>query len=698
MVQHRDEPGWHGLADWTYLMLKRLLILAALLLPVAALAQSSVYQNWCQTGAQTVTTQGLQSVNQVQGSFPSCTVTVYQHGTVTLSTLKAVDCSTPISNPFTANTNGQFAFCAASPYDIVMSGVGMPNTTLTGVGSGNFPWIDAANFPGGDIGAQINAASATCIAGSPCHIVIPMLGQQTFTTGIIYVPSMTLECSSSGAAAEQTGGSAVPTLLKYTGSGTAIDFNGVSQPVLRNCSLDMSGSSGSAVGVSETGSSPVVDGNYFVGGPVGTKVVHIGVSDGAQLTNNTAMEFLGSGVYLDHDIDTHLVNNLFYGARPGGISNTTSVSLTIDSGASGIHINNFDGGSSGLHGLWVKNDIPHGSGFPPPAYIFIDDLISDCPYGDAWLFDATLSVYSIFVTATNSWPSGAGINCDGTSTIRSVAQGIHISGGSNYKFKGMIIRANAYNGILVDNGIVQDVAVTDSEITGNNVANDSDSHGVYASQFLSGLLVSGNTITNAYQTLPNGNQRYAVKIGGNGTDIRLTNNDVNGNVTGAFSYPVQFGIIASGNTDGNTAVDTVLGGNVGSSVVAQNGMSPWVIPQFGTTAGFLMGHTNNIFWDGTAFHLRTDTAQNGGFGWLGPEDGTGGFYSVPTNGTPASDQTISAGSLASHKLIGFSSTGLSLPLAPSVESVLCTTATTRLLGHCTVTPSGTPPTCGCTAP
>ena len=46
----------------------------------------------------------MQSVNTLQGIIPSCTVTVYLTGTSTLATIYSNVSSTPLSNPFTANT------------------------------------------------------------------------------------------------------------------------------------------------------------------------------------------------------------------------------------------------------------------------------------------------------------------------------------------------------------------------------------------------------------------------------------------------------------------------------------------------------------------------------------------------------------------------------------------------------------------
>lgn len=100
---------------------------------IACLSGWSVRANesargWCEAGAQVVITSGLTSTTQVQGSFPLCTVTVFVHGGG-LATIYSDNNSTPtpLANPFTANTNGQWQFYAANGhFDVQMSGAGFP--------------------------------------------------------------------------------------------------------------------------------------------------------------------------------------------------------------------------------------------------------------------------------------------------------------------------------------------------------------------------------------------------------------------------------------------------------------------------------------------------------------------------------------------------------------------------------------------
>jgi hypothetical protein len=98
---------------------------------------------WGQLGSQKVKTLGLSSSNSFQQTFASCTVTVYLSGTLTLATIYSDNVGTSLSNPFTADTTGAWAFYAANGrYDVSLTGGGItgtityPDILLTDVGSG----------------------------------------------------------------------------------------------------------------------------------------------------------------------------------------------------------------------------------------------------------------------------------------------------------------------------------------------------------------------------------------------------------------------------------------------------------------------------------------------------------------------------------------------------------------------------------
>src|SRR5215475_13780697 len=94
-----------------------------------AYAQPLSYNGVCESGNVSVNITGTQgSRNQkFQQSFPSCTVTVYQTGTLTLATIYSDASGTSLSNPFTAQSSGRFQFFLdPGTYDIKLSDGGIP--------------------------------------------------------------------------------------------------------------------------------------------------------------------------------------------------------------------------------------------------------------------------------------------------------------------------------------------------------------------------------------------------------------------------------------------------------------------------------------------------------------------------------------------------------------------------------------------
>lgn len=84
---------------------------------------------YCTQGNQTITVSGITSSTStpVMRSYPSCTITVYNAGTITLSTIYSDNSSTPLANPFTASSFGYWFFYGANGrYDVKLSGGGLP--------------------------------------------------------------------------------------------------------------------------------------------------------------------------------------------------------------------------------------------------------------------------------------------------------------------------------------------------------------------------------------------------------------------------------------------------------------------------------------------------------------------------------------------------------------------------------------------
>jgi hypothetical protein len=105
--------------------MKTKILLIVLFLSICPLAYcNQSYTGWCTSGAYPAVTSNLNSTNTLQTSYGSCQVAVYVTGTTTLATLFSDTAGDPLSNPFTAGTDGKFQFFIAVPssIDITMSG------------------------------------------------------------------------------------------------------------------------------------------------------------------------------------------------------------------------------------------------------------------------------------------------------------------------------------------------------------------------------------------------------------------------------------------------------------------------------------------------------------------------------------------------------------------------------------------------
>lgn len=109
--------------------MRKMLWLLLLLVGLGGSASAQSYEKiqlYCEKGGETVTTDGRTSTTRVQRSYPSCTVTVYDGGTLTLASIASDSIGTPKSNPFTADSDGYISFYATDgTYDVKMSGSGL---------------------------------------------------------------------------------------------------------------------------------------------------------------------------------------------------------------------------------------------------------------------------------------------------------------------------------------------------------------------------------------------------------------------------------------------------------------------------------------------------------------------------------------------------------------------------------------------
>jgi hypothetical protein len=310
---------------------------------------------------------------------------------------------------------------------------------------------------GSDLGAQINAAAGGCTTGSQCQIVVVPGSQTSFPTGIVYVANESITCPVSNGI-DNTNGSDDFSRPTYTGSGTAV-MMGAGNGRFVGCDLLLGSSAVEGIHIGSH-SNFVYDAGIR-GGSAGTSLIHINgipfASEDNHIQNTRLSDFVGNGIYIENANDTHLTSITAYGKA----GNTTGTSLLVDSNGTGIVINNFVGGNSGLHGLWVR----HSLGGLYPTFGFVTNFEADLANSDGILFDGSLGSANIDWTLVNSWSAGSG----GT--------GIHISGGSGITITGgSIIRNNALDGILIDGGSEINTVITGNQIIGNNSLNTTNPH------------------------------------------------------------------------------------------------------------------------------------------------------------------------------------------------------------------------------
>lgn len=88
-------------------------------------------QGWVEQGGEKVVTDSRQSITDVQESFPLATITVFNTGTVTPSTIFSTEGGVPLANPFLASDIGFWFFWVdQGRYDIQFSGAGIDTPFL----------------------------------------------------------------------------------------------------------------------------------------------------------------------------------------------------------------------------------------------------------------------------------------------------------------------------------------------------------------------------------------------------------------------------------------------------------------------------------------------------------------------------------------------------------------------------------------
>jgi hypothetical protein len=395
------------------------------------------------------------------------------------------------------------AFGQSVPVSSPQSSAPLPNSGMQDEGA----VLNARQFPGGDIGAQVNAAGVRCgrgnvWEGNVCHIVIPPSGRVTLTTPILMVDGEEMECSRSGYIAD--GQHEPETQLEYKGSEIAVTMNGRGD-TLRGCGLRLG--EATDIGVLMGGHS-----NYASQisewrrdrNDAGARVWgRIEEGYGRYASGRFAADKFFRDWSGNRSCERHVPDAYYCLWR---CPYRTGRTLVIDSAAGGTNINDVVGGDSGLHGLVVQNTLSGG----PPTWIFANNFQAHCSTGSGWLFDATLGSAMIGVTFLNSWSSGAG----GCGTVTPGVAGIEVAGGVNIHIGGgSKIRSNFGDGVLVDGKGVNNLQIEGNMITGNGFCKQRGAavySGIHITAPAHTVQIVGNTIGNTFND--NENQLYGVNV------------------------------------------------------------------------------------------------------------------------------------------------------------------------------------------
>lgn len=259
----------------------KLLFLLWLVSWIPLMARERV-SGFCENGAVTVATLSATSTNQVQGSYPGCTITVYKTGTITLAAIYSDNSGTSLGNPFVGTNTGSWYFYADNgTYDVRFSGGGILTPFVKGAvtlwdsqGAGLYDIQQFGGVPDGttdNTGAFNRAVAAATIGGTI------LVGPDSSNNGVYLVTSVVInrrvniQCTSPGVVIK----SLTPSSQDSNGTPTsaAITYSGVQGVSISGC---------------------IFDGNYST--TSGVYAVQVRNSTQVHLDKNTYQNLGGEGV------------------------------------------------------------------------------------------------------------------------------------------------------------------------------------------------------------------------------------------------------------------------------------------------------------------------------------------------------------------------------------------------------------------
>lgn len=479
-------------------------------------------------------------------------------------------------------------------------------------------------------------------------------------------------------------------------------------PQIRNGTIS-TGVSGAQALVLQNATFPLAQNVHITGATATTGFatgIHItgdGISQfgfGAKADHVLIDSFTSCGLCVDHALSTDILATTINSAQDG----VTATDVILDHGTSGISFTSVIL-QYGHNGMLVEDTAPTNTYGRGPNSIFGDALQCDTvPGGDCIKFDASLGLEAVPGTiflCNNCWALSGGLDSTNT-VITPGAVGLGIYGGTNYRWVGGRIAANALDGVLVNGSSVNTVAIDAAEITANNQSLGTG-YGIRIQSAADYVSLTGNQMNNGLGLVGSGGMidgiyvdtctQFATVIANNNIVTGSNLNPVNipcYSATGSIAN--NFTISGNGPATSNTgpwrhALPVQPGGYLGA-LGAGNGA---FLQTENSGNGFFNGPCGNLrFEQDGNWHTTSDGGSNGGF-CAGTAGDYFGIFNIHSTGT--APQTISnaafqsALSFRTHYLAGYAGTPLatfaSLPACNSTFegfSRPVADSTTRALG------------------